>query len=67
MKAGTYPEGIKCRHKGKPAEPFAKYQAYGHILRITPGSGGIPAQAFVQWEDEFTTWEKLDSLNYDAA
>jgi len=61
MKAGTYPEGIRCRHKAKPAEPFAKPREYGYILRVTPSSGVSPAQGFVDW-DGYTTWERLDSL-----
>lgn len=63
MKAGTYPEGIKCRHKSKPAEPFAKEREFGLISRITPGSGGIPAQAHVVWDGEYATWEKLSDLD----
>ena len=62
MRAGTYPEGIKCRHKSKPAEPFSKEREFGYISRITPGSGGIPAQAHVVW-DEYSTWEKLADLD----
>ena len=61
MKAGTCPEGIRCRHKSKPAEPFAKEREHGSIWRVTPSSGINPAQAFVQW-DGYTTWEKLDNL-----
>lgn len=63
MKAGTYPSGISCRHKGKPAEPFAKEREFGHILRVTPGSGINPAQAFVEW-DGYTTWERLHDLEF---
>lgn len=63
MRAGTYPEGIKCRHKSKPAEPFAKDREYGYIFRITPRQGGIPAQAFVEW-DGYSTWEKLEDLAF---
>ncbi len=63
MKAGSYPEGIKCRHKSKPAEPFAKEREFGFIQRITPASRGIPAQAFVEW-DGYTTWERLTDLAY---
>lgn len=59
--AGTYPDGLKCKHRGKPAEPYAREGQHGHIIRITPAARGIPAQAFVQWED-FTTWEKLSEL-----
>ena len=61
MNAGTYPEGIKCRHKSKPAEPFAKEREFGYILRITPSSRGNPAQGFVDW-DGYTTWERLEDL-----
>ena len=63
-KAGTYddPEKpLRCRHKGKPAEPFARPGAYGIIRRITPAARGIPAQAFVVWEDH-STWERLTDL-----
>jgi hypothetical protein len=63
MKAGSYPEGIRCRHKATPSEPFAKEREFGYIIRITPASRGIPAQAFVQW-DEYTTWEKLQDLTF---
>ena len=68
MEAGTYPEGIRCRHKSKPAEPFAKDREHGYVHRITPSSGINPAQAFVEWDgvgvsaSGYTTWEKLDSL-----
>lgn len=65
MKAGTFPEGIRCKHKSKPAEPFAKERELGHILRITPGSGINPAQAFVDW-GEYTTWERLHDLEVAA-
>lgn len=63
MKAGSYPEGIKCQHKHRPAEPFANRGEHGYIMRITPSVGHIPAQAFVDW-DGYTTWEKLDDLIY---
>jgi hypothetical protein len=61
MRAGIYPGGIKCKHKSKPAEPFAREKQHGVIYRVTPGTGGIPAQAFVQWED-CGTWERLADL-----
>ena len=61
LKAGTFPDGIACRHKSKPAEPFAREHEHGLILRITPSSGINPAQGFVDWGG-YTTWEKLDSL-----
>ena len=62
MKAGSYPEGIRVRHNGKPSEPFAKEGAFGSAIRVTPAGSGIPAQAFVQW-DGFETWEKLTDLS----
>lgn len=62
MKAGIYPEGIRCRHKGKPAEPFADHKPFGYIQRITPAGPGTPAQAFVNWGD-FLTWEKLTDVS----
>ena len=59
---GSYEEyGPRCRHKTKPAEPFAQLRAYGEILRVTPAVNGVPAQAFVQWEG-YETWEKLTAL-----
>lgn len=61
LPAGTYSEGIGCKHKSKPAEPFAKPHEFGYIKRVTPGRGVCPAQAFVDW-GEYTTWERLDQL-----
>jgi hypothetical protein len=57
--------GVWCctrvKHRGKPAEPWAQEGQFGHVVRVTPGYRGVPAQAFVQW-DGFTTWEKLADL-----
>lgn len=63
-KAGVYddPEkSLRCRHKGTPAEPYGRPGQYGVIRRITPAARGIPATAFVIWEN-FSTWEKLGNL-----
>ena len=59
---GSYDEPRpRCRHRTKPAEPFAPPRAYGEILRVTPATRGVRAQAFVYWGD-FYTWENLSSL-----
>lgn len=63
MRSGTYPDGIKCKHKTKPSEPFAEEKQHGVIHRITPAARGIPAQAFVLWKD-FSTWERLTDLSF---
>lgn len=65
-KAGVYddPEKpLRCRHKGTPAEPYGRSGQYGVIRRITPAARGLPAQAFVDWGGEYTTWEKLSALS----
>lgn len=60
----------KVRHRGTPAEPWAKPGEHGVItrtatdgLRITPSGNGAPAMAHVSWSDgEYTTWERLCDL-----
>lgn len=64
-KAGVYDDPdkpLRCRHRETPAEPYGRPGQYGVIRRITPAARGIPAQAFVQWDD-FTTWERLSVLS----
>ena len=53
--------GSRIRHRGKPAEPFARLGDYGVIVRVTPAAPGIPAQAYVDW-GEYATWERLNDL-----
>lgn len=81
-KAGVYPmdqrvlvngkmktvtlEPPKCRHRGKPAEPFLREGSFGVIRRVTSTQKGIPAMAYVQWED-WATWESLVNLAPSSA
>lgn len=61
----------KVKHVTKPSEPFATANAVGRICkdphsdrpRIAPAARGLPAMAFIAWNDgDFTTWEKLSDL-----
>lgn len=69
-KTETTVKDVRVRHRSKPAEPFAQFNATGVIcrtntdtLRITPQWKNIPAQAFVSWNDgDYFTWERLADL-----
>lgn len=55
----------RCKHRGKPAEPFAAQGMYGVVNRIAPAGRGTPAMAYCTWgedADAFGTWERLSDI-----
>lgn len=51
-------------HKSVPDDRIGRVGASirGRVSRVTPSGRGIPAQAYVIWDDQTQTWELTRNL-----
>jgi hypothetical protein len=64
FEAGDTVRKYRFDYYGKRIELNGKPYGFirGHVYRATPSGRGLPAQAFVRWDDGSETWERQRDL-----